>query len=108
MRLQHPDGWSVDRIPAWIKYATVEPGKMGAHYDGIHWSPPEEEQHKWCASGLGCGWQDVCMSSQALSDPRMIRGWMGEVALAWGRHACRQLWDACRLLARSAEACCWH
>ena len=47
MRLQHPEGWSIDRIPAWIKWATVEPGKMGAHYDGIHWSPSDKEKHKW-------------------------------------------------------------
>ncbi|KAK9820161.1 hypothetical protein WJX72_006858 [[Myrmecia] bisecta] len=45
VRLQHPGGWFVDRIPAWIKWATVEPGKMGAHYDGIHWDPPQK--HQW-------------------------------------------------------------
>ena len=39
----------MDRIPAWIKWATVEPNKMGAHYDGIHWAPPKDEQHKWYA-----------------------------------------------------------
>ena len=35
------DMW-VDRIPAWIKWATVEPGKMGATYDGVYWDPPEK------------------------------------------------------------------
>jgi len=40
-------GWTdyVDRIPAWIKWATVEPGVMGAKYDGIHWDPPSLERH---------------------------------------------------------------
>lgn len=47
IRLQHPGGWYVDRIPAWIKWATVEAGKMGAKYDGIHWAPPQQEQHRW-------------------------------------------------------------
>lgn len=42
IRLQHPAGWWVDRIPAWIKWATVAPGVMGAKYDGIYWDPPEE------------------------------------------------------------------
>jgi 1,4-alpha-glucan branching enzyme len=35
------DVW-VDRIPAWIKWATVEPGKMGATYDGVFWDPPNK------------------------------------------------------------------
>lgn len=37
-----------DRVPAWIKWATVEPGRMGAHYDGVHWDPPEGEKYTWC------------------------------------------------------------
>jgi len=45
IRLQHPGGWWVDRLPAWIRWATVEPGVMGAKYDGIYWDPPET--HKW-------------------------------------------------------------
>jgi len=45
IRLQHPDGWWADRLPAWIKWATVEPGKMGAKYDGIYWDPPTP--YKW-------------------------------------------------------------
>ena len=47
IRLQHPGGWWLDRIPAWITWATVEAGKMGAKYDGIYWNPPESERHVW-------------------------------------------------------------
>ena len=40
VQLTTPDGAVVDRLPAWIRYATVEDGKLGAAYDGIHWDPP--------------------------------------------------------------------
>jgi len=40
VQLRTRDGGCVDRIPAWIRYATVEPGRMGAAYDGIYWDPP--------------------------------------------------------------------
>ncbi|CAI5476756.1 unnamed protein product [Closterium sp. Yama58-4] len=43
IRLQKGDGGWVERIPAWIKWATAEPGKMGACYDGIYWDPPANE-----------------------------------------------------------------
>ena len=36
-------GW-VDRIPAWITYATQEP-QLGAHYDGVYWDPPAGEKY---------------------------------------------------------------
>ena len=49
VRLQHPDGWHVDRIPAWIRWSVVEPNKMGAHYDGVAWYPPKDQRHQWCA-----------------------------------------------------------
>lgn len=45
IRLRHPGGWWVDRLPAWIKWATVEPGVMGAKYDGVHWDPPPAERY---------------------------------------------------------------
>ena len=48
VRLQHPGGWFVDRIPAWITWATVAPGQMGAKFDGIYWNPPDSERHRWC------------------------------------------------------------
>ena len=31
----------VDRVPAYVQYASAEPGKMGATYDGIYWDPPQ-------------------------------------------------------------------
>jgi 1,4-alpha-glucan branching enzyme len=37
-------GW-VDRIPAWITYATQEP-QLGAHYDGVYWDPPAGEKYE--------------------------------------------------------------
>ncbi|XP_002967402.2 1,4-alpha-glucan-branching enzyme, chloroplastic/amyloplastic isoform X2 [Selaginella moellendorffii] len=46
-RMQRGDGQWIDRIPAWIKYATVEAGKMGASYDGILWNPPEDQRYKF-------------------------------------------------------------
>ncbi len=53
VRLQHPGGWFVDRVPAWIRWATVEPNKMGAKYDGIFWDPPSSERHAWWAPKQG-------------------------------------------------------
>lgn len=45
VRLHHKDGWTVDRLPAWIRYATADPTVMGATYDGIHWDPPPSERY---------------------------------------------------------------
>ncbi|XP_014752291.1 1,4-alpha-glucan-branching enzyme, chloroplastic/amyloplastic isoform X2 [Brachypodium distachyon] len=39
------DGVWVDRIPAWIRYATFDASKFGAPYDGIHWDPPTSERY---------------------------------------------------------------
>jgi 1,4-alpha-glucan branching enzyme len=47
IRLQHPGGWWVDRLPAWIKWATVPEGVMGAKFDGIHWDPPANEKYQF-------------------------------------------------------------
>ncbi|CAI5518474.1 unnamed protein product [Closterium sp. Naga37s-1] len=47
IRLQKGDGGWVERIPAWIKWATAEPGKMGACYDGIYWDPPANEKYQF-------------------------------------------------------------
>ena len=46
VRVFKGDGGSVDRIPAWIRRATVEPGVMGAGYDGIYWDPEEKFEFK--------------------------------------------------------------
>ena len=45
IRLQHPGGWWADRLPAWIKWATIPEGVMGAKFDGIHWDPPAAERY---------------------------------------------------------------
>lgn len=47
VRIRKPDGQWVDRIPAWIKYSTVEPGKMGASYDGIYWDPHPSDRYEF-------------------------------------------------------------
>ena len=47
IRLQHPGGWWVDRLPAWIRWATVPAGVMGAKFDGIHWDPPTGEKYEF-------------------------------------------------------------
>ena len=39
----------MDRIPAYIPYATAPAGKMGATYDGVHWAPPEPYQWRHAA-----------------------------------------------------------
>ncbi|PNW82693.1 hypothetical protein CHLRE_06g289850v5 [Chlamydomonas reinhardtii] len=46
VRLQHPHGWWMDRVPAWIKWAAAEQ-RMDAKYDGIYWDPPAAERHQW-------------------------------------------------------------
>lgn len=45
-RFKHGDEIWVDRIPAWIKYATVDSTKFSAPYDGIYWDPPPSESYK--------------------------------------------------------------
>lgn len=47
VRLTLHDGAAVDRIPAWIRRATVPWGQMGAKFDGVHWDPPAHERHQW-------------------------------------------------------------
>lgn len=37
----------VDRIPAWIRYATVDPSQFGAPYDGVYWDPPSSERYEF-------------------------------------------------------------
>ncbi|KAF6157791.1 hypothetical protein GIB67_038259 [Kingdonia uniflora] len=44
-RFKHGNGVWVDRIPAWIKYATVDPTRFGAPYDGVYWNPPSSERY---------------------------------------------------------------
>ncbi|KAJ3082157.1 alpha-1,4-glucan branching enzyme, partial [Rhizoclosmatium hyalinum] len=36
-----PDGRHIDRIPAWIQYATQDLSKSAA-YDGVFWNPPQK------------------------------------------------------------------
>lgn len=44
-RFKHGNGIWVDIIPAWIKYATVDPTRFAAPYDGIYWDPPPSERY---------------------------------------------------------------
>ncbi|OWM70582.1 hypothetical protein CDL15_Pgr014255 [Punica granatum] len=46
-RFKHGDGIWVDRIPAWIKYATADPSRFAAPYDGVYWDPPPEERYQF-------------------------------------------------------------
>ena len=48
LRLKHWDGWTIDLVPAWIKYAVMPEG-MDSTFDGVHWDPPAHEKHKWYA-----------------------------------------------------------
>ncbi|XP_024020140.1 1,4-alpha-glucan-branching enzyme 1, chloroplastic/amyloplastic [Morus notabilis] len=44
-RFKHGDGVWVDRVPAWIRYATVDPTSFAAPYDGVYWDPPSSERY---------------------------------------------------------------
>ncbi|KAL8172169.1 hypothetical protein V2J09_023973 [Rumex salicifolius] len=44
-RFKHGNGVWVDRIPAWITYATVDPSKFAASYDGVYWDPTPAESY---------------------------------------------------------------
>ncbi|XP_023730697.1 1,4-alpha-glucan-branching enzyme isoform X1 [Lactuca sativa] len=46
-RFKHNNGVWVDRIPAWIKYATVDSTRFAAPYDGVHWDPPPSERYEF-------------------------------------------------------------
>ncbi|XWS26006.1 hypothetical protein CRYUN_Cryun27aG0116700 [Craigia yunnanensis] len=46
-RFKHGDGVWVDRIPAWVKYATVDNTRFGAPYDGVHWDPPPSGRYEF-------------------------------------------------------------
>ncbi|XP_010664077.1 1,4-alpha-glucan-branching enzyme 1, chloroplastic/amyloplastic isoform X2 [Vitis vinifera] len=46
-RFKHGDGVWVDRIPAWIRYATVDPTAFAAPYDGVYWDPPPSERYQF-------------------------------------------------------------
>ncbi|XP_072966487.1 1,4-alpha-glucan-branching enzyme, chloroplastic/amyloplastic-like [Typha angustifolia] len=44
-RFKHGNGIWVDRIPAWIRYATVDATRFAAPYDGVYWNPPPSERY---------------------------------------------------------------
>ncbi|TQE07479.1 hypothetical protein C1H46_006799 [Malus baccata] len=46
-RFKHGGGVWVDRIPAWIQYATVDPARFAAPYDGVYWDPPPSERFQF-------------------------------------------------------------
>lgn len=46
-RFKHGNGVWIDRIPAWIKYATVDPARFAAPYDGVYWDPPHLERYEF-------------------------------------------------------------
>ncbi|KAG6599100.1 1,4-alpha-glucan-branching enzyme 1, chloroplastic/amyloplastic, partial [Cucurbita argyrosperma subsp. sororia] len=46
-RFKHGNGAWIDRIPAWIKYATADPTRFGAPYDGVYWEPPPLERYEF-------------------------------------------------------------
>ncbi|KAI3734510.1 hypothetical protein L6452_13980 [Arctium lappa] len=46
-RFKHSNGVWVDRLPAWIKYATVDSTRFAAPYDGVYWDPPASERYEF-------------------------------------------------------------
>ena len=49
VRIFTGDGAQIDRVPAWVRRATVEEGVMGAGYDGVYWAPEEKYEFKHAA-----------------------------------------------------------
>ncbi|CAM6098956.1 unnamed protein product [Calypogeia fissa] len=47
IRLRKSNGSWADCIPAWIKWATVDPNQFSAAYDGIYWEPPASERYEF-------------------------------------------------------------
>ncbi|KAK1297266.1 1,4-alpha-glucan-branching enzyme [Acorus calamus] len=46
-RFKHGNELWVDRIPAWIRYATVDLTQFAAPYDGVYWDPPPTERYEF-------------------------------------------------------------
>ncbi|XP_042493186.1 1,4-alpha-glucan-branching enzyme 1, chloroplastic/amyloplastic-like isoform X3 [Macadamia integrifolia] len=46
-RFKHGNGVWIDRIPAWIKYATLDTTRFAAPYDGVYWDPPPSERYEF-------------------------------------------------------------
>lgn len=47
-RFKHSNGVWAERIPVWIKYATQDPTRFAAPYDGVFWDPPPSERYVNC------------------------------------------------------------
>lgn len=47
VRMKVANGTWIDRIPAWIRYATVDPSNFGAAYDGVYWDPPPSKRYEF-------------------------------------------------------------
>lgn len=47
IRMKVANGTWIDRIPAWIRYATVDPSNFGAAYDGVYWDPPPSKRYEF-------------------------------------------------------------
>jgi 1,4-alpha-glucan branching enzyme len=62
VRLQHWDSWTMDRVPAWTRYAVMEQ-RQGATFDGVHWDPPASEQHQWCAAACARRHDGACVGA---------------------------------------------
>lgn len=56
-RFKHSNGVWVDRIPAWIKYATQDPTRFAAPYDGVYWDPPPSERYIFLPHGIQNSYQ---------------------------------------------------
>ena len=56
MRLETADGQWVERIPAWIRWATQEWNEI--QYNGVFYSPPEKARAAGVVGlALGWGWE---------------------------------------------------
>ncbi|XP_078448398.1 1,4-alpha-glucan-branching enzyme, chloroplastic/amyloplastic-like isoform X2 [Wolffia australiana] len=46
-RFKQGNGVWADRIPAWIRFATVDPSRFAAPYDGVYWNPPPSQRYEF-------------------------------------------------------------
>lgn len=47
VRIKTPSGGWIDRVPAYVSYATIPPNVMGAKFNGVYWNPPVDQKHQW-------------------------------------------------------------
>ena len=112
IRLHHAGG-VVDRVPAYIRRAVVDPHHMGARYDGVCWHPPPQQQYQWWAVPTRClhvlG-QDCSLAPCQTGGQWWTRQMLFPLQACLGavaRQTCRQSWTAYPHLCSHACTASW-